>query len=75
MSFLHDPGNGPRVRNVKEFLKSRFAAPASVEHEYCGVFVNAEVLEALRVVLPDEMAMVRVSPLLLVEGLVGSANT
>ncbi len=63
MSFLHDPGNGPRVRNVREFLKSRFAAPASVEHEYCGLFMNDKVLEALRAVLPDEMAMVRVPPL------------
>lgn len=59
MAFLHDPGNGPRVRNVREFLKSRFAAPASVEHEYCAVFVNDEVLEALRAVLPEEMALVR----------------
>jgi hypothetical protein len=60
MAFLHDPGNGPRVRNVREFLKSRFAAPASVEHEYCGTFVNDEVLDALRAVLPEEMALVRV---------------
>jgi len=59
VAFLHNPGNGPRVRNVKEFLRSQFAAPASVEHEYCGVFVNDEVLEALRVVLPEEMALVR----------------
>ena len=65
MAFLHDPGNGPRVRNVKEFLKSRFAAPASVEHEYCGVFVHDKILEALRAVLPDEMALVRVPLLLL----------
>jgi len=63
MAFLHDPGNGPRVRNVKEFLKSRFATPASVEHEYCGVFMNEEVLEALRAVLPEEMALVRIEGL------------
>jgi len=66
MAFLHDPGNGPRVRDVREFLKSRFAAPQSVEHEYCGAFANDKVLEALRAVLPEEMALVSVSPV--VEG-------
>ena len=58
MAFLHDPGNGPRVRNVGEFLKSPFAAPASLEHEYCGAFANDGILEALRAVLPEEMALV-----------------
>ena len=61
MAFLHDPGNGPRVRNVREFLKSRFAAPANLEHEYCGAFANNEVLEALRAALPEEMALVSVT--------------
>jgi hypothetical protein len=61
MAFLHDPGNGPRVRNVSEFLMSRFAAPANLEHEYCGVFANDEVLEALRAVLPEKMALVSIS--------------
>jgi hypothetical protein len=60
MAFLHNPGNGPRVRNMREFLHSRFAAPASLEHEYCGVFATDEVLEALRAVLPEEMALVSV---------------
>lgn len=31
-SFIHDPGNGPRVRNIREFLKSEFfAQPPSHE--------------------------------------------
>ena len=51
--FIHDPGNGPRVRDVKAFLGSSFAQP--VTSEKLG---QKEVLEKLLKVLPEETAQV-----------------
>lgn len=63
-SFLQTPcvedlGDGPRVRSMRAFLHSRVCAPASREDALCAEFAQAEILEMLRTVLPEETAMVR----------------
>jgi hypothetical protein len=59
--FIHDPGNGPRVRDVKMFLESRFAQPVAQDDELCREFGQKEVLEMLMTVLPEDMALVGVN--------------
>lgn len=56
--FIDDPGNGPRVRDAKRFMNSYFAQPASMEDELCREFAQEEMLEMLKRVLPEEMALV-----------------
>jgi hypothetical protein len=56
--FLHDPGNGPRVRDVKTFLKSSFSQPVAQEDALCMEFGQPEVLEMLMTVLAEETALV-----------------
>lgn len=53
-----DPGNGPRVRDMRSFLSSSFAAPPATDDPMCAEFAQPEVLEMLCTVLPEEMAMV-----------------
>lgn len=55
---IHDPGNGPRVKDVNMFIKSYFAQPPSLEDPLCREFAQEEVLEMLKTVLGDEMALV-----------------
>ncbi|TCD60670.1 hypothetical protein EIP91_009717 [Steccherinum ochraceum] len=56
--FIEDPGTGIRVRDMHEFLASRFAAPPSLEDELCAEFAQEEVLQMLCSVLPDEIALI-----------------
>ncbi|KAF5325593.1 hypothetical protein D9611_000841 [Ephemerocybe angulata] len=57
--FIHDPGNGPRVRDAKEFLKSEFfAQPPAFDDPLCAEFAQPEVLQMLQTVLPEEAAMI-----------------
>jgi hypothetical protein len=56
--FIHDPGNGPRVRDVKMFMKSSFAQPVAQEDELCLEFGQREVLEMLMTILPEDIALV-----------------
>jgi hypothetical protein len=56
--FIHDPGNGPRVRDVKMFIKSSFAPPVAQEDELCQEFGQKEVLEMLMTILPEDTALV-----------------
>lgn len=55
---IYDPGTGPRVRSMGEFLRSSFASEPTWDDELCGEFAREEMLEMLRVVLPEEMALV-----------------
>ena len=55
---IYDPGTGPRVRSMGEFLQSSFASEPTWEDELCAEFAQEEMLEMLRAVLPDEMALV-----------------
>ncbi|KAF9264537.1 hypothetical protein L218DRAFT_986959 [Marasmius fiardii PR-910] len=56
---IHDSGNGPRVRNTREFLKSRyFAQPPALEDPLRAEFAQVEVLQMLKTVLPEEMALI-----------------
>lgn len=55
---IEDNGDGPHVRDVHEFLETRFAAPPSVEDPLCAQFALEEVLEMLSAVLPEETATV-----------------
>ncbi|KAJ3534979.1 hypothetical protein NMY22_g6685 [Coprinellus aureogranulatus] len=58
-AVIHDPGNGPRVRNVREFMKSEFfAQPPSHDDPLCAEFAQPEVLQMLQTVLPEESAMI-----------------
>jgi hypothetical protein len=61
--IIHDPGNGPRVKNMRAFLKSSFSQPACMDDPLCAEFAQREILQMLCTVLPEETALVR--PLLL----------
>ena len=56
--FIHDPGNGPRVRDAKMFMKSFFAQPPALDDPLCREFAQEEVLEMLKTVVPEETALV-----------------
>lgn len=61
--IIHDPGNGPRVKNMRAFLNSSFSQPAWMDDPLCAEFAQREILQMLCTVLPEETAFVR--PLLL----------
>jgi hypothetical protein len=61
--IIHDPGNGPRVKNMRAFLNSSFSQPACMDDPLCAEFAQREILQMLCTVLPEETALVR--PLLL----------
>ncbi|KAI1782927.1 hypothetical protein LXA43DRAFT_1048934 [Ganoderma leucocontextum] len=56
--FIHDPGSGPRVKDVRAFLESRLASPPSLDDPLCGEFADEAVLQMLCTVLPEETAMI-----------------
>ena len=56
---IYDPGTGPRVKSMGEFLRSNFASEPTWDDELCAEFAQEEMLEMLRMALPDEMALVR----------------
>lgn len=56
--IIHDPGNGPRVRNMGAFLNSSFSQPVSTADPLCAEFSRCEILQMLRTVLPEETALV-----------------
>ncbi|KAH9887079.1 hypothetical protein C8Q73DRAFT_714618 [Cubamyces lactineus] len=56
--FIYDPGNGPRVKDPRAFLSSRFAAPPSFDDELCAEFAEEAVLQMLCTVLPEETALI-----------------
>jgi hypothetical protein len=60
--IIYDPGNGPRVRNMRAFLKSSFAHPVWTADPLCAEFAQREILQMLRTVLPEETALVRPLP-------------
>ena len=43
--YIHDPGNGPRVRDTRTFLTSYFAQPPSLHDPLCAEFAQEEVLQ------------------------------
>ncbi|KAJ3559220.1 hypothetical protein NP233_g11320 [Leucocoprinus birnbaumii] len=56
--FIYDPGNGPRVRDTKAFLSSNFfAQPPAWDIPLCAEFAQDEVLEMIRTVLSEELAL------------------
>ena len=55
---VYDPGTGPRVKSMGEFLRSSFASGPTWDDELCAEFAQEEMVEMLRSVLPDEMALV-----------------
>lgn len=61
--FIHDPGNGKRVRDARAFLASFFAQPPAMDDPLCAEFSQDEVLQMLCTVLPEETALVRVTAL------------
>jgi uncharacterized protein YbaR (Trm112 family) len=58
LPIIHDPGNGPRVRDVRGFLASFFAQPPSLEDPLCAEFSQEEVLQMLCTALSEETAIV-----------------
>ncbi|KAF8890676.1 hypothetical protein BD779DRAFT_1416443, partial [Infundibulicybe gibba] len=59
LPYIHDPGNGPRVRDTRAFLSSSyFAQPPAWEDPLCAEFAQEEVLQMLCTVLPEETAMI-----------------
>lgn len=54
----YDAGTGPRVRSMGKFLQSSFASEPTWDDELCAEFAQEEMLEMLREVLPEEMALV-----------------
>lgn len=59
--FIYDPGDGPRVKDPRAFLASRFAAPPSLDDAMCAEFAEEAVLQMLCTALPEETALVRLS--------------
>lgn len=57
---VYDSGTGPRVKSMGEFLRSSFASEPTWDDELCAEFAQEEMLEMLREVLPEEMALVSV---------------
>lgn len=57
---VYDPGTGPRVKSMGEFLRSSFASEPTWDDELCAEFAQEEMLEMLREILPEEMALVSV---------------
>ena len=57
--FIHDPGNGPRVKDARAFITSSLAAPPSVDDPLCAEFAEEAVFQMLCTVLPEETALVR----------------
>ncbi|KAJ6482917.1 hypothetical protein C8R47DRAFT_577324 [Mycena vitilis] len=56
--FIHDPGNGHRVRDTRAFLSSFFAQPPALDDPLCAEFSQDEVLQMLCTVLPEETALI-----------------
>ncbi|KAF5361420.1 hypothetical protein D9758_006214 [Tetrapyrgos nigripes] len=57
--YIHNPGNGPRVRDIRAFLASGYFAQAPAFNDpLCAEFAQEEVLQMLQTVLPDEMALI-----------------
>ncbi|KAJ4478132.1 hypothetical protein J3R30DRAFT_3479680 [Lentinula aciculospora] len=57
--YIHDPGTGPRVRNTRAFLASRyFSQPPALDDPLCAEFAQEEVLQMLKTVLPEELALI-----------------
>ncbi|KAJ7088538.1 hypothetical protein C8R43DRAFT_1115216 [Mycena crocata] len=57
--FIHDPGNGPRVRDTRAFLTSSFfAQPPALDDPLRAEFAQDEVLQMLCTVLPEETALI-----------------
>ncbi|KAF9006962.1 hypothetical protein BDQ17DRAFT_1238553 [Cyathus striatus] len=57
--FIHDPGNGPRVRDARAFLESEFFAQRpALDDPLCAEFAQEEVLQMLLTVLPEEAAII-----------------
>jgi hypothetical protein len=56
--YIHDPGNGPRVRDTRAFLSSFFAHPPAIHDPLCAEFAQEEVLQMLVTILPEETALV-----------------
>jgi hypothetical protein len=59
--IIHDPGNGPRVKDMRAFLESSFSQPAWMDDPLCAEFAQREILQMLCTVLPEETALVRPS--------------
>ncbi|KAG0700486.1 hypothetical protein DFH29DRAFT_853601 [Suillus ampliporus] len=58
LPIIHDPGNGPRVRDIRGFLSSFFAQPPSLDDPLCAEFSQEEVLQMLCTALPEETAII-----------------
>ncbi|KAG1728975.1 uncharacterized protein EDB91DRAFT_1060230 [Suillus paluster] len=58
LPIIHDPGNGPRVRDIRGFLSSFFAQPPSLDDPLCAEFSQEEVLQMLCTALPKETAII-----------------
>lgn len=56
---IENKGDGFFIRDVIEFIDSRFASAPSLEDPLCAEFAQDEVLDMLCTVLPEETAMVR----------------
>ena len=62
---IYDPGTGARVRSMGEFLRSGFASEPTWDDELCAEFAQEEMLEMLRTVLPQEMALVSIQDVII----------
>ena len=56
--YIHDPGNGPRVKDMDAFLASPFAARPSLDDPLCAEFAQEDLIDMLCQVLPEETALV-----------------
>jgi hypothetical protein len=75
--IIHDPGNGPRVKNMRAFLNSSFSQPACMDDPLCAEFAQREILQMLCTVLPEETALVRpfTLPIRCIDYLISDSHT
>jgi hypothetical protein len=54
--YIHDPGNGPRVRDTRTFLASYFAQPPTLEDPMCAEFAQ-EVIDAFLIRIMSDLVL------------------
>lgn len=58
MPCVHDPGNGPRVKDLFAFIESAYATKPTLDDPQCREYYYQDVLDLLVELLPRETAVV-----------------
>ncbi|KZT39816.1 hypothetical protein SISSUDRAFT_984358 [Sistotremastrum suecicum HHB10207 ss-3] len=58
MPCVHDPGNGPRVKDLFAFIESAYATKPTLDDPQCREYYYQDVLDLLVELLPRETAVI-----------------